>query len=767
MRLDQISTPRDLRGLTEPELDALAAEIRDFLVRTCARTGGHLGPNLGVVELTMAIHRVFESPRDRVVFDTGHQAYVHKLLTGRMAGFEKLRQEGGVSGYPSQAESEHDIVENSHASTALSYADGLAKAYTIRGEDRHVVALIGDGALTGGMAWEALNNIAIAKQSKLVIVVNDNGRSYTPTVGGLATALTSLRTNPRYEQILDQVKRRLNAVPGVGPAAYDALHAMKKGLKDALAPQGLFEDLGLKYVGPVDGHDRAAMEQVLAQAKRFNGPVIVHAITRKGFGYDAAELHEADQFHSPGPFDVDSGVENPKDRIWTDVFAEEMVHLGERRPDVVAITAAMMHPVGLDKFQSMFPDRTFDVGIAEQHAVTSAAGLAMAGMHPVVALYATFLNRAFDQVLMDVALHQCGVTFVLDRAGVTGDDGASHNGMWDMSIMQVVPSLRLAAPRDPARLRELLDEAVEVSDAPTVVRFPKGAPPDDIEAVGRRGGCDVLVRNGTHDVLIVSYGAMATTAVDVAERLVAQGIGVTVVDPRWAKPVDPVLVDLAREHRLVVSLEDNGRVGGCGSVLLQTLNDAGRHHPVPAARHPAGVPRPRQARRDPRADRPGAAVAGARHRRGHQRRAGGAAGRPSAVVDPDRDREAVARRADVLGHRRADAGDDRARQDVDQVGLERLVEADRRVVLGVDPLVPTEVGVAVVVLRHRLARARVEDAHVVGLRLSHQVAAVGGEVVGLPQRDLGAAVERAADADDRLVLGAGRAGRRSGRSSRR
>ena len=347
MRLDQISTPRDLRGLTEPELDALAVEIRDFLVRTCARTGGHLGPNLGVVELTMAIHRVFESPRDRVVFDTGHQAYVHKLLTGRMAGFEKLRQEGGVSGYPSQAESDHDIVENSHASTALSYADGLAKAYTIRGEDRHVVALIGDGALTGGMAWEALNNIAIAKQSKLVIVVNDNGRSYTPTVGGLATALTSLRTNPRYEQILDQVKRRLNAVPGVGPAAYDALHAMKKGLKDALAPQGLFEDLGLKYVGPVDGHDRAAMEQVLAQAKRFNGPVIVHAITRKGFGYDAAELHEADQFHSPGPFDVDSGVENPKDRIWTDVFADEMVHLGERRPDVVAITAAMMHPVGL------------------------------------------------------------------------------------------------------------------------------------------------------------------------------------------------------------------------------------------------------------------------------------------------------------------------------------------------------------------------------------------------------------------------------------
>jgi len=574
VRLDQISSPRDLRGLTEPELDALAAEIRDFLVRTCARTGGHLGPNLGVVELTMAIHRVFESPGDRVVFDAGHQAYVHKLLTGRMAGFEKLRQEGGVSGYPSQAESEHDIVENSHASTALSYADGLAKAYTIRGEDRHVVALIGDGALTGGMAWEALNNIAIAKQSKLVIVVNDNGRSYTPTVGGLATALTSLRTNPRYEQILDQVKRRLNAVPGVGPAAYDALHAMKKGLKDALAPQGLFEDLGLKYVGPVDGHDRAAMEQVLAQAKRFNGPVIVHAITRKGFGYDAAELHEADQFHSPGPFDVDSGVENPKGRIWTDVFSDEMVHLGERRPDVVAITAAMMHPVGLDKFQSMFPDRTFDVGIAEQHAVTSAAGLAIAGMHPVVALYATFLNRAFDQVLMDVALHKCGVTFVLDRAGVTGDDGASHNGMWDMSIMQVVPGLRLAAPRDPARLRELLDEAVQVSDAPTVVRFPKGPVCADIPAVATVDGLDVLFQADDRDVLLVSVGAMAEICLEVAQRCARQGIGVTVIDPRWVKPLPPALVDLARDYRCLVTVEDGIRSGGVGSMVAQALRDA-------------------------------------------------------------------------------------------------------------------------------------------------------------------------------------------------
>jgi 1-deoxy-D-xylulose-5-phosphate synthase len=577
--LDRISGPHDLRDLSDAELDELAAEIRDFLVRKVSRTGGHLGPNLGVVELSLALHRSFDSPTDRIVFDTGHQAYVHKILTGRAAGFDRLRQEGGLSGYPSPAESDHDIVENSHASTALSYADGLAKAFAIRGEDRHVVAVIGDGALTGGMAWEALNNIA-ACERRMVIVVNDNGRSYTPTVGGLANHLTVLRTSPRYEQVLDLVKTRLNGVRGVGPAVYDALHAMKKGMKDALAPQGLFEDLGMKYVGPIDGHDRAAVEHALSQARRFNGPVIVHVITHKGFGYDPAERHVADQLHGPGPFNAETGEEKPKGQIWTDVFADEIVSLGAQRQDLVAITAAMMHPVGLHRFAAAYPERTFDVGIAEQHATTSAAGLAMGGLHPVVAVYATFLNRAFDQVLMDVALHRCGVTFVLDRSGVTGDDGASHNGMWDMSVLQVVPGLRLAAPRDGARLRELLREAVQVGDAPTVVRFPKGPPPADIEAVDRAGGCDVLVRNGPKDVLIVGVGAMASTSVEVAERLVAQGIGVTVVDPRWVKPVDPALVELARVHRLVVSVEDNGVVGGCGSVLLQTLNDARVDTPV-------------------------------------------------------------------------------------------------------------------------------------------------------------------------------------------
>ena len=589
--LEHITGPADLRSLDDHELAELASEIRDELIRTCSPRGGHLGPNLGVVELTMAIHRVFDSPRDRVVFDTGHQAYVHKMLTGRAQQFDTLRTEGGLSGYPSRSESDHDLVENSHASTSLSYADGLAKAYLIRGEARHVVAVIGDGALTGGMAWEALNNIAEGSLNqhgdrRLVMVVNDNGRSYMPTVGGLANHLTTLRTNPRYEQVLDVVKRRLNGVRGVGPAVYDALHAMKKGMKDALAPQGLFEDLGLKYVGPIDGHDRSAVEHALTQAKRFGGPVIVHVMTHKGFGYDPAERHEADQFHQIGPFDVETGVGTPKGRIWTDLFSEEMLALGAERQDLVAITAAMLYPVGLDRFAAAYPERTFDVGIAEQHAVTSAAGLAMGGLHPVVAIYATFLNRAFDQVLMDVALHHCGVTFVLDRAGVTGDDGASHNGMWDMSILQVVPGLRMCSPRDGSRVGELLRECVAIDDAPTVLRLPKGPPQADIAAVGRAGEMDVLVRDGARDVLIVGIGSMAAVSVDVAARLADQGIGVTVVDPRWVKPWDPAVVDLARDHRLVVCVEDNGRVGGCGSTLLQLLNDEQvdtpmRHYGIP------------------------------------------------------------------------------------------------------------------------------------------------------------------------------------------
>ncbi len=578
--LESVNEPRDLRRLTEQQLTDLATEIREFLVEK-VKAGGHLGPNLGMVEITLAMHRVFDSPTDRLVFDTGHQAYVHKMVTGRWSGFDRLKQAGGLSGYPSRAESEHDLVENQHASTSLSYADGLAKAYRLRGEDRHVVALIGDGGLTGGMAWEALNNIADSDDLKLVIIVNDNGRSYSPTVGGMANHLTSLRTNPRYEKVLDLVKKNLGRTPLVGPPLYEVLHGVKKGLKDVLAPQGMFEDLGLKYVGPIDGHDRNAMESALANAKAFGGPVIVHAVTKKGFGYDAAEQDEEDNFHQVRPLN--------KPRGWTDVFSEELVEIGKRRPDVVAITAAMLHPTGLNRFAQAYPDRIFDVGIAEQHAATSAAGLAMGGMHPVVGVYATFLNRCFDQVLMDVALHRCGVTFVLDRAGVTGDDGASHNGMWDMSILQLVPGLRLAAPRDGARVIELLNEAVEVDDAPTVLRFPKGAVFPDIEAVGRAGGCDVLVRppaGSGRDVLLVGIGSMAATAVEVADRLGAQGFGVTVVDPRWVKPVDPALVALAAEHRFVVTVEDNGRVGGCGAAIAQALRDAGVQTPL----HDFGIP---------------------------------------------------------------------------------------------------------------------------------------------------------------------------------
>ena len=580
--LETVAGPQDVKALSEPQLSQLAAEIREFLVEAVCRTGGHLGPNLGVVELTLALHRVFDSPRDRLLFDTGHQAYVHKLLTGRQGGFSHLRQRGGLSGYPSQAESEHDIIENSHASTALSYADGLAKAYALRGEkDRTVVAVVGDGALTGGMCWEALNNIAATKDNRIVIVVNDNGRSYSPTVGGLAQHLANLRLQPGYEQALSVIKTSLAKTPLVGAPLYEALHGIKKGLKDAIQPQVMFEDLGLKYVGPIDGHDLEAMETALAKARDFGGPVIVHCLTVKGRGYSHAELDDADCFHAVGVIDRLTGKATASaDTSWGSVFAEEMVRIGRERPDVVAITAAMLQPTGLLAFSREFPDRTYDVGIAEQHAVTSAAGLALGGLKPVVAIYATFLNRAFDQTLMDVALHKLPVTFVLDRAGVTGDDGASHNGMWDMSIFQVVPGISIAAPRDGARLRQLLREAVAMTGGPSVVRYPKGRLVADIPAIDQVGSMDVLRRDPSRDVLLVAFGAMATTAMDVAQRVADHGIGVTVVDPRWVRPLDPALPGLAADYRLVVTVEDNGRVGGCGSAVAQALRDAAVDTPL-------------------------------------------------------------------------------------------------------------------------------------------------------------------------------------------
>jgi 1-deoxy-D-xylulose-5-phosphate synthase len=570
--LESVRGPDDLKRLPASQMSVLAAEIRDFMIDTVSRTGGHLGPSLGVVEITLALHRVFDSPRDKVLWDTGHQAYVHKIVTGRQGGFAGLRTRGGLSGYPSRAESEHDVIENSHASTALSYADGLSKAYALRGEQRHVVAVVGDGALTGGMCWEALNNIA-GSQLPVVIVVNDNGRSYAPTIGGLAEHLAALRMTQGYEKALDKVKSTLTQTPVVGPPVYTALHGLKRGIKDFLQPQVLFEDLGLKYVGPIDGHDEQAMEYALRKARDFGGPVIVHAVTVKGFGYQPAVDDENDCLHSVGPgTDPLTGKAVPGAQSWTSVLGDEMVRIGEERPDVVALTAAMLQPVGLQKFSVAFPERTFDVGIAEQHAVTSAAGLAMGGMHPVVCLYATFLNRAFDQTLMDVALHSLPVTFVLDRAGITGEDGASHNGMWDLSILQVVPGMRIAAPRDGATLREELREAVGVEDGPTAVRFPRGAVGDDIPALERRGVVDVLRRGS--DVLLVAVGAMARIALDVADRVAAQGISVTVVDPRWVAPVPAELIAMAATHRLVVTVEDNGRVGGVGARVSQALRDA-------------------------------------------------------------------------------------------------------------------------------------------------------------------------------------------------
>ena len=588
--LERIGGPRDLKALPAAQLPALAEEIRSFLVEQVSRTGGHLGPNLGVVELTIALHRVFDSPHDAIVFDTGHQSYVHKLLTGRH-DFSGLRTEGGLSGYPSRAESPHDVVENSHASTSLSWAHGIAAGRVVRGErNRHTVAVIGDGALTGGMAWEAINNIAAERDLPLVIVVNDNERSYAPTRGGLADHLSTLRTTRGYERFLDWGKRNVSRTPVVGGAMYETLHGVKKGLKDIVAPQGMFEDLGLKYIGPIDGHDEPAVEAALRKAKAFGGPVLVHVITQKGKGYDPAVTDEADQFHAVGVINPETGLPlEIAGRSWTDEFADTMVQLGQERPDVVAITAAMMMPVGLQPFCERFPERTFDVGIAEQHALTMAAGLAFSGLHPVVAVYATFLNRAFDQLLMDCALHKAGVTVVLDRSGVTGPDGASHHGMWDMTISGVVPGLHLAAPRDGQQVARAVREAVDISDAPSVVRFPKGTVGEPLEAVRGVGGVDVLVEpdDGDVEVLLVGVGSMAATALTAAEKLAAEGHRVRVVDPVWALPVPDAVVDLARGACRVAVVEDNVVVGGIGSQVAQALRDARIEVPVDTF----GIPR--------------------------------------------------------------------------------------------------------------------------------------------------------------------------------
>lgn len=575
--LSGIKGPRDLDSLSPQQLKTLCDEIRSYLVTAVAKTGGHLGPNLGVVETTVAIHRVFHSPQDSVVFDTGHQSYVHKLLTGR-GDLSTLRQKNGIAGYPQRSESEHDIVESSHASSSLSWADGIAKAYKLTGQtDRYVVAVIGDGALTGGMAWEALNNISDDNDRKLVIIVNDNGRSYAPTIGGLARYLNDVRTAKNYRRLYKLSKKIFYKMGIVGRLLYSAARGAGKGLLSTFAPQGMFPNLDIKYIGPVDGHDLAAMEQALRQAKKYGSPVIVHAITQKGHGFNPAMLNEDDQFHAVGKIDPLSGesLEDSTAETWTGAFGDEIVKIASQRKDIIGITGAMLIPVGLDKFAKAYPDRVFDVGIAEQHAVTSAAGMAYGGLHPVVAVYATFMNRALDQVLMDVALHKAGVTFVLDRAGVTGPDGASHHGMWDLSLLQIVPGIRIAAPRDADTLREELNEAVMFSDAPTVLRFSKGSVGDAVKAVRRTNdGVDILSEASSKDVLILCVGSMASVGLNVAELLAAQGIGATVIDPRWVVPVSKSVVEMAAQHRLVVTIEDGIKIGGIGTRVRQDLRAA-------------------------------------------------------------------------------------------------------------------------------------------------------------------------------------------------
>jgi 1-deoxy-D-xylulose-5-phosphate synthase len=579
--LELISGPDDLAPMTYEELDRLSAEIRAFLIDKVSVRGGHLGPNLGTVELTIAVHRTFNSPKDVLIWDTGHQAYVHKILTGRVSGFDGLRSRGGLSGYPDRTESEHDFVGNSHASTSLSYADGLAKGFELQGENRHAVPIIGDGALTGGMAWEALNNIATSSRP-IVIVLNDNGRSYSPTIGGISQHLSALRGLPAYTHFV--AAGEVHSEFADSPVVDRICRAADCGTKEAATvPQAIFEDLGIKYIGPIDGHHISLLENALTAAKQFGGPTIVHCITEKGRGYAPAERDEPERFHAIGPINPTDGAPLSADesRSWTAAFGEIITDIADTAPNVVAITAAMQGPIGLNKMAARFPDRVFDVGIAEQHALTSAAGLAMAGMHPVVALYSTFLNRAFDQLLMDVALHDCGVTLVLDRAGITGPDGPSHHGMWDLSLLNLVPGIRIGVPRDEPRLEALLREAVAMNNGPTAIRYPKGQITDPIAPVDVHEGIDILYTSGraprtpiAGEVLIIAVGTMAPTAIEVAQYLADIGLTVTVIDPVWVAPISPALIDLAAGHTITVTIEDSGEAGGVGATVTRHLANA-------------------------------------------------------------------------------------------------------------------------------------------------------------------------------------------------
>ncbi|CCE54273.1 MAG: 1-deoxy-D-xylulose-5-phosphate synthase [Corynebacterium casei] len=600
--LNKVTSPQDLKSLSDDKVEELAAEIRQFLIDKVSVTGGHLGPNLGVVELTIALHRVYDSPRDPIVFDTSHQSYVHKILTGRADQFDTLRQKDGLSGYTDRGESEHDWTESSHASAAISVVDGLSKAFRIKGESRrNAIAVVGDGALTGGMCWEALNNVSADNERNAVIVVNDNGRSYSPTIGGLSENLGRIRAQHGYDELMEHGKKTLKSLGWVGNRTFDALRAFKEGVKSSVLPTEMFPELGMKYIGPVNGHDLEALDHALSYARDYEGPIIVHVVTEKGHGFAPAVNEPQDQMHSTGAIDPVTGVPKGKSQPgWTAVFSEELIAAAEKRDDIVAITAAMAGPTGLMPFADKFPDRFFDVGIAEQHAMASASGLALGGLHPVVAIYSTFLNRAFDQLLMDIALLKQPVTIVLDRAGVTGSDGASHNGVWDMSLTTIIPGIHVAAPRDGQRLRELFQESLDIDSGPSVVRFPKGNLLEDMDAVATTDdGVDILyesseegsVEESAKKVLIISVGAMAARSLGAADILEEKGLSVTVVDPRWLCPVAPSLIEMADAHDIVVVAEDGMMRAGVGSLFDEAFSAAEVDTPLRRVAFPSIFPK--------------------------------------------------------------------------------------------------------------------------------------------------------------------------------
>ena len=572
MLLESIDNPSDLRRLSYEQLDELAGEMRDEIVRAVEANSGHLGSNLGVVELTLAMHRVFDSPRDVLLWDTGHQSYVHKMVTGRRDRFDDLRRAGGLSGYPSRAESDHDWIENSHASTILCYAHGLAEAFKLRGEDdRRIVAVIGDGSLTGGMAFEGLNNLGHS-DSRAVIILNDNGRSYAPTVSKLGESLGRLRLNPSYVRNRARLDRLLHEVPLVGEHLERGVDGALAAVREIFEPPAFFEMLGVRYTGPFDGHDVAGLENALRNASEFDGPIVVHVLTQKGRGYAPAENDPIKRLHDMG---------DAKPGSYTAAFTEAIIKEAEHRPEVVAITAAMPDSTGLLPYKERFPDRFFDVGIAEQHAVTAAAGMAMGGLRPVVAIYSTFLTRAIDQVNLDVAMHGQPVVFCLDRAGITGDDGASHHGVLDMVLLSKIPGMTIFAPSSYRELGTMLHDALDLcTDGPAVIRWPKTMPPDDdgTDDVGH-GLTARKVRSGG-DVCLLAVGKMLAPARAAADALAAEGVEATVWDVRVAKPLDVDMLADAAAHPAVVTVEDGYREGGIGSAIADRLEQ-----------HPGATPR--------------------------------------------------------------------------------------------------------------------------------------------------------------------------------